>query len=302
VSAQPEVCDGKDNDCDNVTDNGLRPPVAVACWTNSNNQLVCSDPSATSVAPLATVQLDGRMSSDPDSQPLSYAWRIASAPPGSTIAISNPSSSRPTLFAQIAGDYRVCLIVTDSTSCQSTESCVTMHVVPTSRLHVQLVWEKDETDLDLHVMQSGLANFFDDGSGPPGGQINCARAKDCFFVCKVPNWGGGGGADDPRLDIDDIDGFGPENVNLDAPSNGRYAIAVHYWCDRPGPLYDGAGRGNTKATVRIYVDGVLARTFERTIGKDDRWYVADVDWTNGNLPPFVVTSRDSVDTFLGGCP
>ena len=48
-------------------------------------------------------------SSDPDGQALSYAWRIGSAPAGSTIAITNPQSARPTLFAQLAGDYRICL-------------------------------------------------------------------------------------------------------------------------------------------------------------------------------------------------
>jgi hypothetical protein len=305
VGAAPELCDGKDNDCDNVVDNGLRRPTAVACWVRpgGSGQLVCTDPHNFTVPPLATVALDGRQSSDPDGQALSYRWRIASAPAGSTVTISNPTSARPDLFAQLAGDYLVCLTVTDTTSCASDEACVTIHVVPSSRIHIQLVWDRDETDVDLHFMLDSINNFLDDGSGPPGQVANCSKAKDCSFICKVPSWGGGGSADDPRLDIDDVDGYGPENINLDAPFNQNpYVIAVHYWCDRPGPQYNGNSRGSTEATVRLYIDGILIREWKKRLQNHERWYVADVAWTNGVSPPYVITDRDQVTVSAYGCP
>jgi len=265
--------------------------------------LVCSDPNNSVVAPLATVQLDGRQSTDPDGQALSYAWRIGSAPAGSSVAISNPSSARPTLFAQLAGDYLICLTVTDTTSCRGAEKCVTMHVVPASKIHVQLTWDKDETDVDLHFMLDGISNFLDDGQGGVGGGTNCNRAKDCSWVCRVPAWGAAGTTDDPRLDIDDLDGLGPENVNLDAPFNQNpYVIAVHYWCDKPGPMYNGNARGTTTATLRVYIDGILRRTWSRLLSPRERWYVGDIGWNNATTPAYTITNRDTVQATAVGCP
>jgi hypothetical protein len=303
VLAQSERCDSRDNDCDGATDENLNAPTAVACWQTPGGTLVCADPNTETVPPLATIQLDGRQSSDPDGQSLSYAWRIASAPAGNTATITNPNSARPSLFAQLAGDYRICLTVTDTSICTSNEACITMRVVPTSRIHVQLTWDKDDADVDLHFMLSSIANFFDYGSN--GTQADCSKANDCFFVCKVPEWGGQGATDNPRLDIDNYGGFGPENVNLDAPFNTTFPIAVHYWCDKRGPNYTATGfTGATTATVRLYVDGQLVQTWERSLTRRQRWHVADLVWNSANNPPWSLTARNAVATMTApgfGC-
>ena len=62
--------------------------------------------------------------------------------------------------------------------------------------------------------------------------------------------------DNPRLDLDDIDGVGPENINIQEPTFGEYTIVIH---DYPSGEYHGA---NT-ALVRVHLAGELA--FERSI-------------------------------------
>ena len=60
------------------------------------------------------VTLDGSGSSDPDGNPITYAWSFLSRPPGSSAAFSNPTVVNPTFVADQPGDYQVQLIVTDS--------------------------------------------------------------------------------------------------------------------------------------------------------------------------------------------
>jgi len=60
------------------------------------------------------VTLDGSGSSDPDGNPITYAWSFLSRPPGSSAAFSNPAAVNPTFVADQPGDYVIQLIVTDS--------------------------------------------------------------------------------------------------------------------------------------------------------------------------------------------
>ena len=60
------------------------------------------------------VTLDGSVSSDPDGNPITYAWSFLSLPVGSSAAFSNPAAVNPTFVADQPGDYQVQLIVTDS--------------------------------------------------------------------------------------------------------------------------------------------------------------------------------------------
>ncbi|MCK6563057.1 PKD domain-containing protein, partial [bacterium] len=62
-----------------------------------------------------TVQLDGSGSSDPDGDPLTYAWEITSKPAGSNATLSDPSIVNPTFVADMAGEYSVSLVVNDGT-------------------------------------------------------------------------------------------------------------------------------------------------------------------------------------------
>ena len=65
------------------------------------------------VEPGKQINLDGRSSSDPDNDPLSYQWRLVDKPPTSTAVIASPQSSVATLVPDVAGTYVVELEVSD---------------------------------------------------------------------------------------------------------------------------------------------------------------------------------------------
>lgn len=61
------------------------------------------------------VQLDGRGSSDPDGDALSYAWTVLTRPAESQSELSNPASRTPLLPIDAPGIYEVRLVVDDGT-------------------------------------------------------------------------------------------------------------------------------------------------------------------------------------------
>jgi uncharacterized protein YfaP (DUF2135 family) len=210
------------------------------------------------LSPLDVVTFDGSLSSDPESTIQNYYWSVKSAPKDSTSKIVTDGAAA-SLFLDLAGNYEVCLNVEDGDNMMSCNTdCISISALPRETIHVQLVWhtpgDSDETDtegadLDLHFMS------LPDGKWGDVGESELNNGTDVYFLNPRPVWPiEGQGNELPSLDIDDIDGAGPENVNLDHPTPCRwYAIGVHYIQENAfGPSY---------ATVRIYVDGKLK--FER---------------------------------------
>jgi hypothetical protein len=98
---------------------------------------------------------------------------------------------------------------------------------------------------------------------------------DCYWDNIMPEWGIFSPSDNPRLDRDDTDGAGPENLNVNVPEQGvRYQVGVHYWNDW--------GYGNSFATVRVYIYGVLRDQWaDVELTNDDMWDSHYIDWPSG---------------------
>ncbi len=125
--------------------------------------------------------------------------------------------------------------------------------------HIRLEWNTDLTDVDLHLI------------GPGGNIWTCAG--DCYFSNPNPNWADPMAfVDDPFLDVDDVDGFGPENINLETPAPGTYTVLVHYWDDHGGDPPD--------STIEILSFGQVVGRYgpQRTNAVDDVWEVVEIDW------------------------
>jgi hypothetical protein len=75
-----------------------------------------------SVAVDQAVQLDGRDSSDPDGDDLSYRWTITNRPGGSSSPLTNAGTPQPSITPDVAGTYLLQLIVNDGTTDSAPDS------------------------------------------------------------------------------------------------------------------------------------------------------------------------------------
>ncbi len=78
-----------------------------------NNAPVANAGNDQTVARGDTVTLDGSASSDDDGDLLTFSWSITAAPADSTATLSDPAAVMSNFVADIAGEYRVDLIVND---------------------------------------------------------------------------------------------------------------------------------------------------------------------------------------------
>ena len=197
----------------------------------------------------------------------------------------------------VAGEYTYCLDVCDAQHCSNDAQCATtackkVTVFPCGpALHVELTWETpgdlDPTDtgpdagadLDLHFLDPQATGPDLDGDGQPDGWFDLVN--DTFWFNPQPDWGSAdpNAGDNPGLDRDDSDGWGPENLNYQPPSgSGVYRIGVHDWDDH--------GFGISYPRLKVYIWGQLV--FDRNL-KDlgqplltcDLWEAATVEWPSG---------------------
>jgi hypothetical protein len=214
-------------------------------------------PGTIETRPLTTITLEG--SAVDDGTIVSYGWTLRSEPPGSaSMPPAPPNAARAMFVPQLAGEYLLELAVRDDDG--NVATCTTLvRAIATEGLRVEVFWNTDGTDMDTHLMRpDGTAWFTDD---------------DCYYGnCQGGRltWPPGGSEDDPSLDIDDVDGFGPENINIESPADGTYRVAID------------AFRGAANTTVRIYCGGSTTEP-RQTFGPvfidsapNDLWRVADV--------------------------
>jgi hypothetical protein len=240
--------------------------------------------------PFSSEQFDGSGSYDPDGLSLTYLWALT-PPTTSAEALSNATSATPGIYLDVAGDYVATLTVTNSAGQSSLESCTqTITSIPNENFRIELAWVTSGDDMDLHLLRP-------DTQWTAGGPRS---DDDCYYGnCNTsggwstpPDWGViATDTDDPGLDLDDISGVGPENINISAPANvphdGWYQIFVH---DYPGSSYTPAN----DVTLNIYLNGVIAQAYNFQISDEDNdYYVAEIHW------PIVQVVACAG---LGGCP
>lgn len=259
------------------------------CTDCDQGKPVANTGSNQTVAPDEMVNLNGSASSDPENSPLEYAWEMISAPSGTNTNLVNPSTATPHFLGDVSGEYVICLVVTDEDECPSDPDCVTVQVRPQVAVHVELTWDNSNSDLDLHYR------------APSGSYFN--NYTDCYYNNKTPDWGAGsiGSADgitgnDPRLDVDNTYGLGPENINQDEPFDTveGYRIAVHYWCDY--------GSGSASARIRIFVNGSMAYETTKLLEGADFWEVADVSvWGDGTYIDIAALQNPTYKNYSPSC-
>jgi len=234
---------------------------------------VCSVDPAEVLAIHESADWIGNLSYDTDGGSIvDYSWALYSAPAGATSAMPGGAANRRGFTPDVAGEYIGELIVTDSDGLSSEPCYATLNATAGDGLWVEAFWTNSGDDMDLHLLDDGGTLTTD---------------SDCYFAnCTWGglNWGGAGPSDDPILDLDDIPGTGPENINIDSPARGTYAVYVH---DYPGSVYS----GRNDVTVNVYLASRLIWTDTRNINSE------------GCYEPFVEIDVPGgvTTTLVGGC-
>jgi hypothetical protein len=239
-----------------------------------------------SAIPLQYIVLDGTQSTDgdgfiPDAAE-NWEWEVTG--PDGIAPTLEPLDTEPGTFKKrqfrllLAGDYRATLRVRDNANFQSCNVAeVFIRAQPNEKLLIELTWTNPEdpdendgvgSDVDLHFVKMGPGRWFQ-------------SPYDIYF--RNPN--NGPGSDDngywnpesPSLDIDDTDGAGPENIQMNDPQNCEwYALGVHYYRQIFGTAY---------VTIRVYVEQDLV--FEELNVPLQRggqfWDIARIHWDSGQI-------------------
>jgi hypothetical protein len=284
-------------------------PVAVAVERDTRQTTV-------KVGAGTPVFVDSSGTLDPEGDAFTVRWSIAERPEGSSAAIIGATSVEARTTPDLVGRYVVRLRATDEHGAYGEADVV---ILPRD-LAVVLSWtaaggaacrslsdeqcaalDADEraqrccgqSDLDLHLVGPGGA-LGDYGSCPAGcpdvalcseetdDNVDTCRSSglDCAFANRSPEWGAAGRADDPRLDIDDVRGDGPEVVSLNSPGDGTYRVVVHYCLDRISEP--------TLATVHIFEEGnLLASTSPQALDEGEAWVAAVLVRSNGTWTPVI---------------
>lgn len=149
-----------------VTDEGALPSAADTVTVSSLN----TPPTAAAGPDQGTyvgntVVLDGSASSDPDFDPITYAWSFSSRPVGSSAALSGASSATPTFIPDLVGTYVAQLVVNDGYA-NSTPDDVNIAVITPEQFaegqvmeSLNLVGDLPPANVTTKGNQKALGNF-----------------------------------------------------------------------------------------------------------------------------------------------
>lgn len=269
------------------------------------------------IEPLDNVilSIDGSEASSTAGSIVRQEWAITDQPAGSHAELTTNDlpdtgfefDDGDDLGVDLAGDYCVSAQVFDDLGVGSVNECtLCFPVIPKDNFLVQLSWDTPVNDIDLHVTKLSddgqycidATSFGTDitnslNGNPSFFSQDCDSGLDCNYAgCKsagsgAPEWDGVAGrtAGDPSLDIDDLSGFGPENINVDVMTPGMYLIGVNGF----------SGSIPSGCTIRIFVFGQLAGELFNEVSDNTWWETALVRWPDG-----VETTRVCVEDLTDG--
>ena len=226
----------------------------------------------------------------PNGYPEHFHWSITT--PDGSLAPIESEALRPLYMPTVPGHYTFRLDRLDAAGVPCapltrdfTLTTPSVHVVTTWRTpHYEtfvpssLDWRKP--DVDLHLLHSGGDTFFD-------------LRWDCFFDNPSPEWGADGPDEDPELFdlwmIDDALEVIAVAPRSSPGSDENHRVGVHYWEDY--------GFGESFATVRVYVDGVLRDTWaDVALRQGDLWESHIIDWPSGTVTRLIDPDRGALIT------
>lgn len=236
-----EICDTKDNDCDGCADDLPDCDASLAC------------PTEVTAPPLQLYVLDGPAVLGTTGT--GWNWTLRAPPNSGVRGVAAPTSARTTFTPDVSGDYLVSVTFTDDKG--NTQGCSWIVHVRGKGLRVEMRWDTfGSVDVDLHLHRAGsTANW-------------CNNADTCYYsncagAFNSVNWGypassgldcpgGTGTCNNPRLDLDNISGFSPENINLDNPRDGdTFRVMSHMY----------GGSATTHPVITIYCGGLVRAVF-----------------------------------------
>lgn len=243
----------------------VKAATAVAKVENSEGEL-----RATAAIPFPqTITFDGSQSyvGSADAPASKYLWTWYAVPEGcgldldSSDGFDTPNKMQTDFDPPMLGAYMAHLTAEGDSGDPSTNLAVaTAFAINIQGLEFSLTWDQDATDLDLHVINTGLAqDYWTD--------------NDCYFGNPTPDWGMiGEGIDNPMM-ISDVDsGYGPESIAIVEPSDGVYGVAVTYYND-----WDTGA--TTTATVSVRMDGAELHSFTSpALNEGDVVFLGTFQW------------------------
>lgn len=261
-----EICDNKDNDCNGCVDDIEECVPLFAC------------PDADTASPLRTYPLDGLALFDATPDGATWEWTVIAPPNSATTGAEDPDAAQTEVYFDVSGQYQISLTVEDEKG--AVYGCSWVVTVAGSGLRVEMRWDTfGRVDMDLHMHRPDRTTDF-------------CTDDDCYYancINRSLSWGypespgiecgrPGLTCNNPRLDIDNISRFDPENINIDNPRNGdTFRIMAHKF----------SGSAPTNPVISIYCGGTLASvlgeapdlaTMRDSGGgcQGDTWRVADV--------------------------
>ena len=147
-----------------------------------------------------------------------------------------------------SGTNSISVKVTNEKGLSDVETVNVICTEDKAAIRIQLTWDTEGTDVDLHVFDTNNHH-------------TCYWAQNTSeSATAIPG---------ANLDLDDTDGFGPENFTFNDPANDTYTIKIHYYWDE--------GYGPTNAQVRIYINEQFYSMFGPiNLKNEEVWEVATI--------------------------